>query len=295
MFSILICSINVSYLEKLKINIQETIGNEYELLVWDNLANTKPISEVYNLLAEQARYPYYCFIHEDIQFQTENWSANLLSAFENNTETGFIGIAGSKYKSRTPSGWSTGLLDLDYCNIFHKNKNGKVDHLYNNPRQAVIEPVVNIDGVFIVMRKEVWKSSRFNENLLRGFHLYDIDISFQATKKWRIFVIFNIDILHFTEGGNYGDEWVKDTMNWHKTYSKELPQVVDGISLQNGIERKIGKNWLYRLYREKISWRNKWKWIVAGKLWQYPLVWPYIGFFLFGKYIIKARSLHRKD
>ena len=73
MFSILICSINVSYLEKLKINIQETIGNEYELLVWDNLANTKPISEVYNLLAEQARYPYYCFIHEDIQFQTENW------------------------------------------------------------------------------------------------------------------------------------------------------------------------------------------------------------------------------
>ena len=80
MFSILICSVSNSNLENLKINIQETIGNEYELLIWDNLANKKPITEVYNLLIEQAKYPYCCFIHEDIQFQTKNWSAQSASS-----------------------------------------------------------------------------------------------------------------------------------------------------------------------------------------------------------------------
>ncbi len=288
MLSILVCSINVSYLEKLKINIQETIGNEYELLVWDNLANAKPITEVYNRLAEQAKYPFFCFIHEDIQFQTKNWSANLLHSFEKNKETGLIGIAGSKYKSRTPSGWSTGLLDLDFCNIFHKNKNGITEHLYNNPRQAINENVVNIDGVFIAIRKEVWNTVRFNESLLRGFHLYDIDISFQVTKKWKAAVIFNIDILHFTEGGSFGNEWVEYTLKWHKYFSNELPQTVEGYTARHGIEIIVGKNWLYRLYREEISWRNKWKWIMAGKIWYYPAVWPYIAFFLFGKYIKKS-------
>jgi hypothetical protein len=295
MFSILICSVNVSYLEKLKINIRETIGNDYELLAWDNLANTKPITEVYNLLAEQAKYPYYCFIHEDIQFQTKNWSANLLSVFEQNKGTGIIGIAGSKYKSRTPSGWSTGLLDLDYCNIFHKGKNGMTEHLYNNPGQSILEPVVNVDGVFIAIRKEVWNTSRFDESLLHGFHLYDIDISFHVNKKWQLAVVFNIDILHFTDGGNFGNEWVEYTLKWHKYFFKELPQTIDGFEAQNGIEKKIGKNWLYRLSGEDISLRNKCKWIRAGKMWKYPKIWPYIGLFLLGKSIKKTLKLNAKS
>jgi Glycosyltransferase like family len=289
MFSILICSINVSYLEKLKINIQETIGNEYELLVWDNLADTKPIAEVYNLLAGQAKHPYFCFIHEDIQFQTKNWSANLLYAFEKNKETGLIGIAGSKYKSRTPSGWSTGLLDLDYCNIFHKNKNGTTEHLYSNPRQSLFEHVVNVDGVFIAIRKEVWNTTKFNERLLHGFHLYDIDFSFQVIKNWKAAVIFNIDIMHFTEGGSFGNEWMEYTLKWHKYFSNELPQTAEGYVAPYGLEEKVGKNWLYRLYRENISWVNKLKWIIAGKNWKYPKAWPYIALFLLGKYFKKPK------
>ncbi len=290
MFSILICSINVSYLEKLKINIRETIGNEYELLVWDNLADKKPITEVYNLLAERARYPYYCFIHEDIQFQTKNWSDNLLQAFERNKETGLIGIAGSKYKSRTPSGWSTGLLDLDCCNIFHKDKNGNTIQLYNNPGKSKFEQVVNVDGVFIAIRKEVWDTTKFNESLLQGFHLYDIDFSFHVIKHWKAAVIFDIDILHFTEGGNFGNEWVEYTLKWHKYFLNELPQTVEGYTAQKGLEKKVCKNWLFRLYKEDISWSNKLNWINAVKMWHIPSIWTYIGFFLFGKYIRKSEK-----
>jgi len=282
MFSILICSANTSYLENLKINIHETIGSVYELLVWDNLAEPKPIAEVYNMLAARAKYPICCFIHEDIQFRTKNWSDKLQKAFEENPETGMIGIAGAKYKSRTPSGWSTGIPTLDYCNIFHEDKFGSVQHLYNNPAQSIFEPVVNIDGVFMAIRRDVWDDMKFNEKILRGFHLYDIDFSFQVHKKWKAAVIFNIDILHFTQGGNFGNDWLENTLHWHDHFAKELPQCTEGLKVPGVIEKKIAKNWLYRLHTENISWNNKWKWIKEGKTWQDPTAWPYIGLFFFG-------------
>ncbi len=285
MFSILICSANVSYLERLKINIGETAGNEYELLVWDNQSQPKPITEVYNLLAARARFPYWCFIHEDIRFETKNWTENLKNAFDLHPETGLIGIAGAKYKSKTPSGWATGVPDFDFCNIFHKDKKGKTIHLYSNPTQSVLEPVVNVDGVFMAIRREVWQDAQFNEKLLRGFHLYDIDFSFQVIKKWQAAVIFNIDILHFTEGGNFGNEWVEHTLAWHQRFSEALPQAAGGFLPPAGIEKKIRRNWLYRLHPENISISNKWKWIRAVKAWMDPAAWPFIGLFFFGKFL----------
>ena len=139
MVSILVCSIKASFLESLKKNISETIGCPFEILVWNNLTEQKPITEVYNLLADRAQYPYYCFIHEDIRFDTLNWAQNLLKAFEDNPKTGLIGIAGAKYKSKTPSGWSTGLAELDRCNIRHRDKDGQVIHIYMNPNNTGFE------------------------------------------------------------------------------------------------------------------------------------------------------------
>lgn len=284
MFSILICSVNNAYLEKIKLNIQETIGHTYELLVWDNVINPKPITEVYNLLAARAQYPYWCFIHEDISFQTDQWAEKLLNAFEQNLDTGLIGIAGSKYKSRTPSGWSTGILDLDYCNIFHQDREGNTKHLYNNPKHTVYEPVVNVDGVFMAIRRKVWESAHFNDEFLRGFHCYDIDFSFRVIDKWKAAVLFNINIMHFTQGGNFGNEWLADTLEWHKKISGRLPQSTGDFTIPSGTENKIARNWLYRLHTEDISLKEKWRWIRACNSWKDPFAWLYIGLFLFGKY-----------
>ena len=289
MFSILICSINASYLENLKINIGETIGYEFEILVWDNLAEQKPITEVYNFLASKAQYPYWCFIHEDIRFDTMNWAANLIKAFDAYPATGLIGVAGAKYKSRTASGWLTGIRGLDCCNIRHQDKDGLISHFYLNPNKAVLEPVINVDGVFIAIRREVWKTARFNEINLRGFHLYDIDFSLHVFQHWRAAVLFNIDIMHFTQGGNYGDAWVEPTLRWHALFSSQLPQSSGIDTAQKILEKKIGIFWLRRLSVEKISRRNKWKWIQAGKSWQDPKAWPFIVLFLYGKKL-KAQS-----
>ena len=289
MFSIIVCSINSIYLERLKLNLDQTIGQPFELLVWDNLADEKPITEVYNLLASKAQYPYWCFIHEDIRFDTIHWAGNLLKAFDDHPEIGLIGIAGAKYKSKTASGWSTGLTEMDCCNIRHQDKDGQVQIIYMNPNNSIFEPVVNVDGVFIAIRREVWKTARFNEKNLRGFHLYDIDFSFHVLQHWKAAVLFNIDIMHFTQGGNYGDAWVEPTLRWHALFSKQLPQSSGINAAHNNLERKIGVFWLRRLSVEKISLINKWKWIQAGKFWQDPRVWPFIALFLYGKRL-KAKS-----
>jgi hypothetical protein len=290
MFSILICSVHASHLERLKINIHATAGYEYELLVWDNLKDPKPITEVYNLLAARAKHPYFCFVHEDIEFKTQNWLSVLLTTFEQNRETGLVGIAGAKYKSRTPSGWSTGIPDLDYSNIYHQDKNGHTIHLYSNSGQSSFEPVVNVDGVFIAVRREVWDKAKFNTDILRGFHLYDIDFSFRVLKNWKAAVIFNIDILHFTQGGSFGNDWVKNTLRWHKHFAPELPQAAYDVNMTSPLEKRIGRNWLYRLRSEDISFKNKQKWIRASGMWKYPPAWPYIFLFFFGKDYKKKKA-----
>jgi hypothetical protein len=289
MFSVLICSINKTFLENVKLNIAQTIGQKFEIIVWDNLLDPKPITEVYNLLASKANYPYWCFIHEDISFETHNWSEKLLSTFEQNPSIGLIGIAGAKYKSRSPSGWSTGILKYDYCNIFHKDKNGQIQHLYNNPTNSIVEPVVNVDGVFMVIRREVWKDANFNSDLLTGFHLYDIDFSLQVFRNWSIAVIFDIDITHFTQGGDYGNIWLKYTLLWHKKFSTHLPVSLAAGNLPKNIENTITKNWLYRLSSENITARNKWKWIKNTNSVFKPGTWPYIGYFLIRRIFTKLK------
>ncbi len=59
---------------------------------------------MYNFLASKAQYPYWCFIHEDIRFDTMIWAENLKKAFDEYPALGLIGIAGAKYKSKTPRG-----------------------------------------------------------------------------------------------------------------------------------------------------------------------------------------------
>lgn len=279
MFSIIICSINEAYLNALKINIGESIGCPYELLVWDNRLSAKPIAEVYNMLGKQAKYPYLCFLHEDIIFQTRNWAALLLAAYQNDPELGMIGVAGAKYKSKTPSGWSTGIPALDRMHILHRDKNGEVKRLYSDLQHSSPEPVVNVDGVFICVRKEVLETVQFDEQFLKGFHLYDIDFSFRVTRKYKAVVTLSIDIVHLTEGGDYGNAWVEETLSWHKRNARALPQMIPELRSSRTLERKISRFWLRRLSSEKISWRNKLRWILACRGYADPGAWPDLALF----------------
>ncbi|HMU59984.1 MAG TPA: glycosyltransferase [Chitinophagaceae bacterium] len=289
MISIVICSINNLFLEQVKSSISETIGTEYELLVWDNLNEGLGICEVYNKMAKKANYDYLCFIHEDILFETQDWGKKICSVFENNQEVGVIGLAGSKYKSLCYSGWYTGIKDFDCVNITHRI-DGIDKKLFGPVNHKNFEDVVCIDGVFICCRTSLWEKNRFDEKNLAGFHFYDIDFSIKAFLISKVIVFYEVDVVHITKGGDFGDKWLKTAFEYHKRVSNILPKSVSK-KIPSNVEKRIKKVWLDILKSQKIKLRNRFSWILDQNL----IINPYyyysiVKFFLYR--FLRLEKLH---
>jgi hypothetical protein len=267
---------------QVKRNIDNTIGTEWELILVDNTIMKKGICEVYNEGAEKSKYNIICFVHEDVLFETKNWGRIVQDYFANDKTLKVVGIAGAKYKSNTPSGWSTGIRSLDCCSIFHVNKEGKREKIYSNPNPAEkLQPTITIDGVFMCTTKQSWMETKFNNQLLRGFHLYDLDFSIRNSVKGKVAVSFEIDLVHLTEGGDFGDNWVNETLLWHRANERELPAATNSSLIKNNrkIENIVSKKWLHRLKSERISFSNRVRWLRETRGLSRPALWPHI--FLF--------------
>jgi hypothetical protein len=298
MISIVICSVNKNLAEQVRANIAKTIGVDWEIIVIDNNKEKRAITHVYNKGVKLAKFPIVCFIHEDIAFQTQNWGSHVFKCFEKDASLGMIGIAGSRYKGRTPSGWMTGIESYDRYNIAHQDPNGSLSRLhFDQPPRMPLKEVVSLDGVFMCARKEVVEKIQFDENILTGFHLYDIDISFRISRQYKVAVTFEVDIIHFTVGGNFGNDWVCYTLDWHKKYKADLPVFVDEAKDQSRYrdERDIRKFWLRRLGTEKISFANKLKWMFRSRSWMDPGLWIYVAmFFLLPYFKVGKKPLAEK-
>ena len=279
MISIIICSISQEHLENVKVNISATIGTEFELLVYDNQVQKNGLCEVYNDMAAKAKFPYLCFLHEDILFDTDDWGKTIIGLFQDNPDTGVIGVAGGKYKSKAFSGWYSGNSELDFYNIVHR-ANG-VDGIMRQPQgdKTGFHEVVCLDGVFIACRYEIWKEIKFNDKLLKKFHFYDIDFSLRASRTTKVFVTMAIHITHITKGGDDCENWVQEAIKFHDAQKLLLPYYKD-VSMNKDIETDIAKVWLDFLKKEKIYLRTKFKWITHQKLLAKPALWYSIFKFL---------------
>ncbi|MEO7922237.1 MAG: glycosyltransferase [Chitinophagaceae bacterium] len=291
MISIVICSVNTGNLSEVNKSISTTIGIEYELLIWDNQRENKGLCEVYNMMAEKARFDYVCFLHEDIIFETNNWGIRLVDIFSKQPTTGVIGVAGSKYKSIAFSGWYTGIKEFDCANITHRFSYGD-ELIYLRPvDNNEQEEVVCLDGVFICARKKIWDTIRFDQEKLPGFHFYDIDFSTRAAAICAIVVTYEIGLIHITKGGDFGDNWVKVAISYHLAMKKQLPFTRVAVNTQE-IEQIIIRSWLDLLKNYRISIINKWGWISRQKLLLRPSLFYSILKFLLYK-PLGLRHIHK--
>ncbi|MFC4230777.1 glycosyltransferase [Parasediminibacterium paludis] len=287
MISVIICSVNKQLANQVQQNIADTIGVEWEPIIIDNTINATGITSVYNQGASIANYGMLCFVHEDVLFTTQNWGKVLIDTFKNDSELGLIGLAGSKYKSRLPSGWFSGLDILDCCNITHLDKHEVRQIMHYNPDDnKLLQEVVVLDGVLLVCPKKVWQDIKFDDKLLKGFHLYDIDFSFRVAEKYKVAVSYAINLIHLTQGGSFGNEWLNDTLLWHQKMSRKLPAIThDCIVSNKKIDKIIVKKWLIRLKHEPINTVNQFKWLFAVKIWVQISAWTNVPFFMLKKYI----------
>lgn len=227
MISIIISSANAQLLTDVILNIRDTIGVEYEIISIDNSNGSKGICEVYNIGAAKARYDLLCYMHEDIKFHTENWGMLVAEKFLANENLGVLGVVGSSYKSKAPSGWWARYSgdQLLHCNYIqhYKFDDQPFKHIQENPLGLALAPVVAIDGMWFCTTKEITKRFSFDEQLLKGFHCYDLDFCFQVGEHFNVAVTFDILIAHFSEGG-YKKDWWLDTLRLHDKWKRRLPK-----------------------------------------------------------------------
>ena len=229
MISILICSTNPDLLETLKLNIQQTVGTKYELIVHNNRENKTGLCAVYNALAQRAQFNLLCFVHEDIIMHTQGWG-NKLNELLNNPEIGLVGISGAIYKSNYPGTWSTCDRSFYRTNAIQHFKNQEKSVISKvNPDNTSSSRVAVIDGVFMATRKNVFNQIGFDEDLLKGFHGYDTDFSLSVGQHYKVVVSNEILLEHLSQG-NLSAEWLASSLLVHEKWKHILPVTIEDIA-----------------------------------------------------------------
>lgn len=222
MISIIICSRKQSDFDALAANVAQTIGVPFELIRIDNSTNKYNICQAYNAGATQSAFDHLCFVHEDVKFVTENWGLIVANLLRDET-IGLVGVAGGKYKSKhiglAYNATSSNMLRLNIL----QHGNGNVRHDYINPDNLHQEEVVSIDGVFMACRKEVWEQNKFDEQTLKGFHFYDMDLSLQIGSTKKVLVTYDILLEHFSMG-NLDKRWYDQAIVAHRKWHSFLPR-----------------------------------------------------------------------
>jgi hypothetical protein len=289
MLSLIICSVHPRLLADIRQNIAVSIGVPYELLVWDNREAKLGLCAAYNKMAATARYEHLLFLHEDLVFETHHWGKILMDIFQSDAAPKMIGVAGGRYKGRTYSGWFSGITGADFYHIFHQHGGKKQNNSNHQAWRSPEVPVCCIDGVFMAVTRNVWREIMFDDRLLTGFHFYDLDFSLRVSAQYPVVVTNRIDIIHLTQGGDYGDRWLEQAFIFHKAWKIKLPMYLDGAANLKETEIKTAATWLHRLKTEPIKMNNRLAWISQQKLHKHPTLWAAIVAFVG----YRATGLHR--
>ena len=232
MISIIISSQKRSLLEEVTKNIEATIGTPFEIISIENSGGKKGICEAYNYGASRAKFDILCFMHEDVSFETVDWGKNV-AVHLSNREVGLIGVAGGDTKSLVPSSWSSSVFQSEISIIQHSKdasvKPRKIVKTGYPQNTATIKNVACIDGVWMCTRKDVFEKCKFDEATFRGFHGYDIDYSLQVFSWYKVCVIFDV-LLHHYSDGSYNKSWIESTVMVSKKWKEKLPLSVRSLS-----------------------------------------------------------------
>lgn len=232
MISLVICSAHKKISKALVNNITESIGVQHEIVYIDNHDNRHSIFSAYNEGVARCRYPYLCFIHEDVFFHSHNWGKKIINHLQV-PNVGICGLAGRDFVTRVPASWRVKLPSVNIIQSDHSGRKSSKKRL--NPPQYKLERrnVVLLDGVMLCMKKEIFNHIRFDDQL-EGFHGYDFDICIQAAVNgFDNYVMYDIEVEHFSRG-NPDAEYYRILIKVFRKWSNLLP-----LTLKNAPNEQI--------------------------------------------------------
>jgi hypothetical protein len=274
--SIITCSIKPELCNQMLESVKNTISTDYETIVFDNREKKLGICKVYNHCAQEAKFPYLCFIHEDVIMPTPHWGTNMISFAEKTPDCGIIGFAGGTVAMRNFISWYCGKKSRYRFYDPHRGDNSSSTDLhynYQNPDNEDFAKAVTIDGVFLFVRKEIWEQNPFDEEKIKGFHFYDADFSFTIAQKWQNYVCLTEDICHFSHG-NYEKGYYEHARIFQKIWKHKLPRLAGEQKITLTDEIIEAKEFLVQSVKHKMGIRASIKHLLEINGWWF--------FFLFG-------------
>jgi len=251
MISVITCSIKPDICKRMLDSISQTIGTEYETIVFDNRETKYGICKAYNEAAKKAKGNYLCFVHEDIVIKTVDWGKDLIKFAESNDDCGVIGIAGGKCAKRNfiDYGGSDSLIKVYDGGSSGNNLDPETNlyYHYSNPDNETFSKAISLDGVFLFVKKSIWENNKFDEETFKGFHFYDADFSFSISQKYQNYVYFGMDLYHFSRG-NVEKTYCESMFLFQKKWRDKLPSCLPGhkISFMEELRRASQVFVLYR-------------------------------------------------
>ncbi|MFZ4648187.1 MAG: glycosyltransferase [Patescibacteria group bacterium] len=260
MISIIISTYREEHYQKIAKNIKETIGQDFEIIPIEN-KGTYSIAEAYNLGAQKARYPFLCFVHEDIVFQTNNWGQILLKIMDGNNKIGLIGVAGTKLITKYSLGWHSSICAKKFLRgQLNQGKNSYEEGYYENffPDGPPIDKVTSLDGIFLFTKKEIWQNNNFDEKIIKGFHGYDLDFSLQVVNRgYEAVITKDILLHHYSYLGKINKDWFETNKRILKKWKQILPKTTDDLRLNKLLLCKINILFFIRYLKYQIKFFGK--------------------------------------
>jgi len=251
MLSIIVCSRNKTLSAAFVDNVKSTVGVDYEIISIDNSNNDYSIFSAYNAGYALSKFPYICFLHEDVSFHTHNWGEKVIAHLQT-PNIGIIGLAGGDLATRIPASWST---MVSYVNIIQSDRSGKkptrlIKHSVNfeNSRRSVIF----VDGVFLCLKRELMVKIHFDEQF-NGFHGYDYDISIQSIMLgYSNYVISDVGLEHFSRGKTDA-VYYRNLISIFKKWDKYPSLFRENVSQEESQKRdEIERKRLYQLTKKMV-------------------------------------------
>lgn len=199
--------------------LKSTSGiHNLEIIPFDN-PNGTSLTKIYNEALDKASNDLVLFCHDDLKFDKKNWGRRLLNHFNRNSDYGIIGIAGTRYLSKTGKWWED--WSKMHGAVNHEKDGKKWLTRYSKDIGNNLESVVLVDGLFFAVNKKNIKVN-FNKEI-EGFHFYDVDFCFRNyIEGVKIGVCTDIRVTHLSIGET-NDEWERNRDIFAKKWKKHLP------------------------------------------------------------------------
>ena len=193
-----------------------------EILVYEN-DGVDSLPKIYNIGLNDSSNDIVVFIHDDIVIETTNVTPKIVRLFEENSEYGIIGVAGTD--NLTSGRWWDNRENM-FGVVAHEHEGKRhVNHYSKQTFGDKPKEVVIVDGVLMMIHKKRIKHT-FNEQF-EGFHFYDLPICLENHMDGvKIGVTTKIRITHKSIG-MVNKKWEKNKLLFEALYEKNLPLTIN--------------------------------------------------------------------